>query len=77
MMEYDYSIAAKKCGVIMPETRLLEKKIFRREAFDRRAGKRFICIPRRPSGRGFQGAVAGLYGPDESNNDSDGGHTGG
>jgi serine/threonine-protein kinase HipA len=40
MMEYDYSIAAKKCGVIMPETRLLEKKYFAVKRFDRRAGKK-------------------------------------
>ena len=40
IMEYDYSLAAKKCGVIMPETRLLEKKYFAVKRFDRRAGKK-------------------------------------
>lgn len=33
--EYEYSLLAKKCGVEMPETRLLEGKYFAVERFDR------------------------------------------
>lgn len=34
--EYNYSLLAKKCGIIMPETRLFEEKYFGVERFDRR-----------------------------------------
>ena len=34
-MEYDYSILAKNCGIVMPETRLFEGKYFGVERFDR------------------------------------------
>jgi len=40
-MEYEYSLAAKKCGIDMPETALLEKKYFGVKRFDR-SGKRKI-----------------------------------
>jgi len=33
--EYSYSLIAKKCGIYMPETRLLEGKYFAVERFDR------------------------------------------
>lgn len=36
-IEYNYSILAKKCGVMMPETRLFEDKFFGVERFDRTA----------------------------------------
>jgi len=34
-IEYDYSILAKKCGIMMPETKLFEGKYFGVERFDR------------------------------------------
>lgn len=34
-IEYEYSLLAKKCGIIMPETRLFEGKYFGVERFDR------------------------------------------
>ncbi len=40
VMEYEYSQAAKKCGIIMPETKLLEKKYFAIKRFDRRGRKK-------------------------------------
>lgn len=36
-IEYTYSLLAKKCGIAMPETRLLEGKYFAVERFDRSA----------------------------------------
>lgn len=39
-IEYNYSLLAKKCGIIMPETRLFEGKYFGVQRFDRQAGKR-------------------------------------
>jgi serine/threonine-protein kinase HipA len=39
-IEYEYSLLAKKCGILMPETRLFEGKYFGVERFDRTpAGK--------------------------------------
>ena len=39
-IEYEYSLLAKKCGIIMPETRVFEGKYFGVERFDRTpAGK--------------------------------------
>jgi serine/threonine-protein kinase HipA len=35
VIEYEYSLLAKKCGIIMPETRLFEGKYFGVERFDR------------------------------------------
>jgi len=35
-IEYEYSLLAKKCGIEMPETRLIEGKYFAAERFDRR-----------------------------------------
>jgi serine/threonine-protein kinase HipA len=40
LMEYEYSLAAKKCGIEMPETGLLEKKYFGVKRFDRRGKKK-------------------------------------
>jgi len=34
-IEYEYSLLARKCGIIMPETRLMEGKYFATERFDR------------------------------------------
>jgi len=34
-IEYEYSLLAKKCGIIMPETKLFERKYFGVERFDR------------------------------------------
>lgn len=34
-IEYEYSLLAKKCGIIMPETRLFEDKYFGTERYDR------------------------------------------
>lgn len=39
-MEYAYSLAAKKCGVEMPQTALLEKKYYAVKRFDRRGKKK-------------------------------------
>ena len=35
-LEYEYSLLAKKCGIIMPETRLFNDKFFATERFDRK-----------------------------------------
>ena len=35
LIEYEYSLLAKKCGINMPETKLFEKKYFGVERFDR------------------------------------------
>jgi serine/threonine-protein kinase HipA len=40
VMEYEYSLAAKKCGIDMPETALLEKKYFGVKRFDRKGQKK-------------------------------------
>ncbi len=40
-MEYECSLLAKKCGLEMTETRLLEGKYFGTKRFDRENGKRF------------------------------------
>lgn len=40
IMEYEYSLAAKKCGIDMPETALLEKKYFGVKRFDRNGKKK-------------------------------------
>lgn len=39
-IEYQYSLLAKKCGIIMPETRLFEGKYFGVERFDRSHGSK-------------------------------------
>ncbi|HRU38894.1 MAG TPA: type II toxin-antitoxin system HipA family toxin [Candidatus Goldiibacteriota bacterium] len=39
-MEYEYSLAAKKCGIEMPQTALLENKYFGVKRFDRRGKKK-------------------------------------
>lgn len=39
-LEYQYSMIAKKCAIVMPETRLFEKKYFGVKRFDRKAGRR-------------------------------------
>jgi serine/threonine-protein kinase HipA len=39
-MEYAYSLAAKKCGVEMPDTKLLEGRYFGVRRFDRRGKKK-------------------------------------
>jgi serine/threonine-protein kinase HipA len=38
--EYNYSIAAKNCGIDMPETRMFEGKYFGVKRFDRKNGKK-------------------------------------
>lgn len=40
IMEYEYSLLAKKCGIEMAETRLFEDKYFGVRRFDRKDGKR-------------------------------------
>ncbi|MBN2753417.1 MAG: type II toxin-antitoxin system HipA family toxin [Candidatus Goldbacteria bacterium] len=40
VMEYEYSLAARGCGIIMPQTKLLEKKYFAIKRFDRNGGKK-------------------------------------
>lgn len=46
--EYEYSICAKKCGIIMPETRLLASKMydgyFAVKRFDRNCGQRIHMV---------------------------------
>lgn len=46
--EYDYSICAKKCGIVMTETELLPSKIcdgyFKTERFDRQNGEKILSI---------------------------------
>ena len=43
-LEYEYSLAAKKAGIIMPETRLFENKYFGSARFDRKNGKRLHML---------------------------------
>ena len=44
--EYDYSLCAKKCGIIMPETELIASSVcegyFKTERFDRKDGKKIF-----------------------------------
>ncbi|MBC8344482.1 MAG: type II toxin-antitoxin system HipA family toxin [Bacteroidetes bacterium] len=40
-IEYQYSLIAKKCGILMPETRLFEDKYFGVQRFDREGKERF------------------------------------
>lgn len=42
--EYKYSLLAKKCGVEMPETILLEDKYFATERFDRKSDQKFHVV---------------------------------
>ena len=51
--EYNYSLLAKECGIVMPETRLFEDKYFGVERFDRT-----------PSGKLHVVSIAGLIGAD-------------
>ena len=51
--EYSYSLLAKECGIVMPETRLFEDKYFGVERFDRT-----------PSGKLHVVSIAGLIGAD-------------
>ena len=44
ILEYEYSLLAKKCGVEMPETRLFEDKYFGVERFDRQHNKKLHTI---------------------------------
>lgn len=53
VIEYKYSLLAKKCGINMPETRLFEGKYFGVERFDRT-----------PSGRVHTVSAAGLLNAD-------------
>ena len=39
-IEYQYSLSAKKCGILMPETKLFENKYFGVHRFDREGKKR-------------------------------------
>lgn len=50
-IEYEYSLLAKKCGIIMPETRLFEDKYFGTERYDRS-----------PNGKIHTVSAAGLLG---------------
>lgn len=50
-IEYEYSLLAKKCGIIMPETRLFEDKYFGTERYDRS-----------PNGKTHTVSAAGLLG---------------
>lgn len=43
-LEYNYSLLAKKCGLEMPETILLEDKYFATERFDRKNNKKFHVV---------------------------------
>lgn len=52
-IEFDYSLLAKKCGIIMPETRLFENQYFGVERFDRIANEKLHVV-----------SVAGLIGAD-------------
>ncbi len=46
--EYDYSLCAKKCGILMTETKLVPSKIcegyFKTERFDRKDGEKIFSI---------------------------------
>lgn len=43
-IEYNYSLLAKDCGIVMPETRLFEGKFFATERFDRMQGKKIHVV---------------------------------
>ena len=43
-IEYDYSVLARQCGLIMPETKLFEDKYFGVKRFDREDSKKFHVI---------------------------------
>lgn len=53
VLEYEYSLLAKKCGIEMPETRLFEDKYFGVERFDRIKDEKLHVV-----------SVAGLIGAD-------------
>ena len=53
VLEYHYSLLAKKCGIEMPDTRLFEGKYFGVERFDRAIGGKLHVV-----------SVAGLIGAD-------------
>lgn len=46
--EYDYSICARECGIIMTETALISSSVcdgyFKTEKFDRKNGEKIFCI---------------------------------
>lgn len=46
--EYDYSICAKDCGIIMTETALVDSSVcagyFKTERFDRKGGEKILCV---------------------------------
>ncbi len=42
--EYEYSLAAKKAGILMPETKLFNDKYFGVKLFDRKGAKRFHVL---------------------------------
>ena len=42
--EYQYSLLAKRCGIEMPETRLIENKYFAVERFDRSGDKKLHVV---------------------------------
>lgn len=48
LQEYEYSLCARECGIVMPETRLLDSKLcpgyFAVKRFDRNKGKRIHMI---------------------------------
>lgn len=44
LIEYNYSILARQCGLIMPETKLFEDKYFGVKRFDRENGKKHHVI---------------------------------
>jgi serine/threonine-protein kinase HipA len=44
IIEYNYSILAKKCGIEMPVTRLFENKYFAVQRFDRHQTKKFHVV---------------------------------
>lgn len=53
-VEYQYSLLAKKCGIEMPETKLIEGKYFAAERFDRTSEGKKLHVA----------SVAGLLGAD-------------
>lgn len=42
--EYEYSLLAKRCGIVMPQTRLFDDCWFATERFDRKEGKKVHVI---------------------------------
>lgn len=44
IIEYNYSLLAKKCGIEMPETMLIDNKYFAVERFDRNQGKKIHVV---------------------------------